>query len=186
MKLHYKAPQRQLSQGFNIFIDSYCVICKNYAQLCGNLRIMRPDAIFDQLQYAGLHHCTLSEALVIIYWCLWMASLSDISLQFSLKSFVYNYIGIDTFAELYQFQNARAHNLPRPRAIQNIFIGFLLTEVNNSSFFCLAVFYRFFLWLMIQPTKANNVFNILIVTKSEANRNRKREYRNVTQRTLNR
>ena len=85
-----------------------------------------------------------------------MASLSDISLQFSLKSFVYNYIGIDTFAELYQFQNARAHNLLRPRAIQNIFIGFLLTEVNNISFFCSAVFCRFFLWLMIQTTKANN------------------------------
>ena len=49
MKLHYKAPQRQLSQGFNIFIDSYCVICKNYVRLCGNLRIMRPGAIFDQL-----------------------------------------------------------------------------------------------------------------------------------------
>ena len=49
MKLHYKAPQRQLSQGFNIFIDSDCVICRNYARLCGNLRIMRSDAIFDQL-----------------------------------------------------------------------------------------------------------------------------------------
>ena len=49
MKLHYKAPQRQLSQGFTIFIDSYCVICKNYALLCRNLEIMQSDAIFDQI-----------------------------------------------------------------------------------------------------------------------------------------
>ena len=42
---------------------------------------------------------------------------------------------------------------------------------------------------MIQTTKANNdltMFSILIVNKSEANRNRKREYRNVTQKMLNR
>ena len=150
----------------------------NYAIGCDFWSIMR-----------DLHHRTLSEALVIINWCLWTASSSDISLQFSLKSFVYNYIGIDTFAELYQFRNARARNVLRPRAIQNIFIGFRLTEVNNISFFCSAVFYRFFLWLMIQTTKANNdltMFSILIVTESEANRNRKREYRNMTQKTLNR
>ena len=48
-KLHYKAPPRQLSQGCTIFIDSYCVIYKNYVRLCGNLQIMRLDAIFDQL-----------------------------------------------------------------------------------------------------------------------------------------
>ncbi len=47
--LHYKAQQRQLSQGCTIFIYSYYVICKNYARLCGNLQIMRSDAIIDQL-----------------------------------------------------------------------------------------------------------------------------------------
>ena len=73
-----------------------------------------------------------------------MVSSSDISLQFSLKSFVYNYIGIDNFAELYQFRNARARNVLRPRAIQNISIGFQLTEVNNISFFARQSFTDFF------------------------------------------
>ena len=49
MKLHYKAPQRQLSQDCTIFIDSDCVICKNYVRLCRNLQIMQQVAIFDQL-----------------------------------------------------------------------------------------------------------------------------------------
>ena len=34
VKLHYKAQQRQLSQGCTIFIDSYYVICNNYVWLC--------------------------------------------------------------------------------------------------------------------------------------------------------
>ena len=42
-------------------IDSYCVICKNFARSCGNLRIERSDTIFYQL--CGSHHRTLSEAL---------------------------------------------------------------------------------------------------------------------------
>ena len=54
MKLNCKAPQRQLSQGCTTFIDSYCVICKNYARVCRNLQIMRSDAIFDQLHVNGI------------------------------------------------------------------------------------------------------------------------------------
>ena len=49
VKFHYIALQRQLSQGCTIFIDSYYIICKNYVWLCGNLRIMRSDAIIVQL-----------------------------------------------------------------------------------------------------------------------------------------
>ena len=49
VKLHYKALQRQLSQGCTIFIDSFYVICKNYGWLCRNLWIMRSDAIFDRI-----------------------------------------------------------------------------------------------------------------------------------------
>ena len=65
MKLHYKAPQRQLSQGCTIFIDSYCVICKIYARLCGNLRITRSDATFDQLWGVAQSHFIRGPASIV-------------------------------------------------------------------------------------------------------------------------
>ena len=66
MKLHYKAPQRQLSQGCTILLTQIVLferIMHDYAEICNLCNQMR-----FLVNYAGLHHCTLSEALrSIIY-----------------------------------------------------------------------------------------------------------------------